>query len=350
MDRTKEFWSDIANRSNSFRQAGKLANVDGTTAQKYIKKFKLKLKGKPKNAPKNFDIDKVVENIKTFGSLRACARYMNCEPQVISKILDKHKIDYRTLIQDYQDIIAPDLRKNILKVDSKNGIIISADYHSPFNSNLWLDRMLKLAKKRDINRLVIGGDFCDFDRLSWWVKRSNSEDLAVPLEKELSYTENILERLDEVFDEIYFLGGNHWLRLMQNITFSISMRRLMGLLDRKDNNNYHFSENYQWLLIDNRLRVTHPFKSRKLDGTLARDIGILHPDQIMIIAHRHRYFSGFTPDGRPSVELGWMGDVNRMQYVQHVDSSYYNWVNGFCVWQDNVLENLCEYNYNWKNL
>ena len=60
--------------------------------------------------------------------------------------------------------------------------------------------------------------------------------------------------------------------------------------------------------------------------------------------------SGFTPDGRPMIEIGWMGDVNRMRYYQHIDTSYYNWVNGFAVYKDSVLQNLFEYNFDWKSL
>ena len=340
---------EVAKNCDSYYCVGFKMGLSTTTAMRRMRKYGMEL-GKGRKS-KDINVEDIFKGVKTFGNIRAYARSINVSQSFVVDRLRKHKIDYHTILQRYQNEIAPDLTSNILRVNSGDGIMIQADHHCPFLSLEWHYRALKYAKKHKIKKLVIGGDFFDFDRLSWWLKVANASDIAVELEEELSFSEMILNELNKQFNEIYFLGGNHWRnRLMSAMTYSIKTNRLFGLVGQKDNPNYHFSEHYDWLLIDDKLRVTHPRKARKLDGTLARDIAIKFPAQWVIVAHRHRVFSGFTPDGRPSTEIGWMGDTNRMCYYQHVDTSYYNWINGFCVWQDSTLKNLFEYNYDWKSL
>ena len=132
------------------------------------------------------------------------------------------------------------------------------------------------------------------------------------------------------------------------VSTTISNDRIMGLVGRKADSRYKVYGAFDWVLIDDKVRVTHPGKARKMDYTLARDLSILYPDQWLVVAHRHRVNEGFTPDGkRPFCEVGWMGDVDRMRYVQHVDSAYYRWVNSFCLYANGKLKNLTEYNYDW---
>jgi len=222
--------------------------------------------------------------------------------------------------------------------------------NSPFISMLWLNRLLSVAKKENIKQLVIGGDFGDIDRLSWWLRQKQAEDIAVKLDDELAFTEMILEKLFNWFERIDIIGGNHWLRLLGAVTFSVSAKRLMGLVGQKDNPKLHFHGLFNWLLIDNKVRVTHPAKARKLDWTLSRDLSQLHPGEWLVLAHRHRGLEGFTPDGRPMIELGWMGDAQCMRYITYTDSPYYLWNNGFAMWKDGVLKHYTEYNFNWREL
>jgi hypothetical protein len=178
----------------------------------------------------------------------------------------------------------------------------------------------------------------------------NAGDLAVSLEDEFSLAEMLLDKIDGQFDRIVILGGNHWLRLMENISFSMTSKRMLGLVGRKDDPKYSFIEHFDWVMIDNKLRVSHPRKSRKSDYTLARDMSIVHPNEWIAITHRHRVNDGFSPSGLPQFEIGWMGDTERMRYIQHVDGTYYQWLNGFAYYKNGVFHNLNEYNYDWKSL
>jgi len=331
----------------SISEIARRMGIDRGTVRNKMHKYGLKPKEKK---PLFSTVEEAIEGVKTFGSVRALARAKGCDHSTILEFLGKHKITVKDILADIQNDIAPELTGEIINLSSQGGVMIQSDHHCPFISLEWHERGIKYAKKFDIKKLVIGGDFLDFDRLSWWLRQVNAVDIAVSLEEELKFAEMIMGDLLNCFEEIYIVGGNHWRRLLNHITYSISNERLLRLIGIFDTDKIRFSHMYDWLLIDGKVRVTHPKHTRKLDGTLARDLALKYPDQWLVVAHRHRAMSGFTPDGRPMIEIGWMGDVNRMRYYQHIDTSYYNWVNGFAVYKDGILQNLFEYNFDWKSL
>lgn len=338
----EEFWRNVATKYHSAREAGRALGCHHTTIQTYLKKFGLNLLPKEVKIP---PIQELKELIKDYGGIRPVARYLKVSHSAIYGHLDQHGLTLGDVMQEYQQEIAPLVTRESIYGDA----IIIADCHNPFISLKWLDRVLYVAAKEHIHQLISAGDFFDFDRLSWWLQVMQAEDIAVKLEDELNLSEMVLERLEKQFTTIWMIGGNHWKRLLKKITYSISNKRLLGLVGRKDDPRYKDTGLFEWTLLDDKVRITHPAKARKLDYTLARDLSILHPSQWMLVAHRHRANEGFTPDGRPMWEIGWLGDVERMRYIQHVDSTYYNWINGFAFWKDGKLRNLTEFNYDWKD-
>ena len=282
------------------------------------------------------------------GGIRPAAESLGVHHSAIQGYLSTRKTNLADIMFEYQQQIAPHLLETREHIEGD--CIVSADYHSPFVSLDWLERLLEVSRKEGIKQLLIAGDFFDFDRLSWWLKMAQAEEMATKLDDEFAFSEMVLERLEEWFDKIYLLGGNHWRRLLKSITYTVSSDRLMGLVGRKNDKRYVNIEYFDWILIDKKVRVTHPAKARKLDYTLARDLSILFPNQWLVVAHRHRVNEGFTPDGRPMLEIGWMGDTNRMRYIQHVDSTYYRWINGFGVYKNGQLKNITEYNYDWDKI
>jgi len=301
--------------------------------------------GKIKSILAEMSDDEVKQLIKDAGGITAAARVLQVYRTNLCERLIRMGVTLDNIMYEKQQEIAPDLLEDQVKVEGD--CVITADYHSPFTSLQWLDRVVWVGKKEKIKQLLIVGDLFDFDRLSWWLKQSNAEDIAVSLEDELCFTEMIMEKLESQFNKIHLLGGNHWMRLLKALTFSISNKRILGLVGHKDDSKYITHGLFNWTLIDNKVRVTHPARARKLDYTLARDLSILHIDQWVLVAHRHRSNTGFSPDGRPIWEIGWLGDVERMRYVQYTDSTYYTWVNGFAFWKDGAMHNLTDFNYDW---
>lgn len=340
----------LARESNSKNELAKKLNVSWNCVDRILNKYDIQIGGTPKNAQIDIPLEEIKEGLKVFGSLRKFATHKGVSIFAVLNNLRRQGYDYQRLVAEIQNEIAPDITEDIINVDGDGGVLIMADNHCPFISLEWHNRAIKYARKYKIKKLVIGGDFWDFDRLSFWLRQANAIDMGVALEDELSFSEIIVNDLLNNFNEIYILGGNHWRRLLNHITYSIRNERLMRLAGFNDLKKVRFSTHYDWLLIDNKVRVTHPKHARKMDGTLARDIAIKNPNQWIVVTHRHRGMYGFTPDGRPMIEIGWLGDVNRMRYYQHIDTAYYNWVNGFAVYQNGILQNLFEYNFDWSSL
>ena len=343
VDQIKQYLEEGCSISEIARRMG----IDRKTVRNKMYKYGLKVK---KKKPLFNSVEEVLEGIKALGSVRAFARMKGCHHSTVLDFLGRRGITGKDILSSIQDGIAPKLSTDILNLSSEGGVMIQADHHCPFINLLWHERGMKYAKKFGIKKLVIGGDFLDFDRLSWWLRQVNAVDIAVGLEEELSFAEMIIQEYLNYFEEIYFIGGNHWDRLLKHITRSITNERLLRLVGVFDTERVKFARSHEWLLIDNKVRVTHPHSMRKVDGTLVRDIAIKYPDQWVVVSHRHRGTSMFTPDGRPAIEIGLMGDIERIRYYQRVDTTYYNWVNGFAVYKDGVLQNLFEYNFDWKSL
>jgi len=292
-------------------------------------------------------LEEIKDTIKIQGGLRPAARFYGVDHTTIADRLAIEGLCYQDLLFEYQQEIAPILTK---RESIMGDAVIIADCHCPFVSLKWINRAVHIGKSLGITQLISAGDFFDFDRLSYWVRLTKAEDTAVPLGDELAFSEGVLETLESQFTTIHMIGGNHWKRLLTNITFSVSTDRLMGLVGRKYDPRYHHTGLFEWTLLDNKIRITHPAKSRKLDYTLARDLSILYPEQWMVVAHRHRSNEGFTPDGRPMWEIGWMGDTDRMKYVTYVDSTYYKWINGMAYYKNGAFRALTEYNYDWEEV
>jgi len=339
----KAFWEQVSKKYTSQRTAGTGLGCEKTAVAKWMKHWGVEF------SPKKplLTSGEIIEGLKTFGGVRAFARNQRIDHSTVLDYIAKYNIDHHKLFQNWQDRIAPDQDKYLLK--PTGDAIIVADEHCPFTDLKWVKRAVAKGKELGITQLVEGGDITDFDRLSYWARVSNLTDYTVALEDEFTMLEEILAIYEEQFDKIWILPGNHWLRLLQNITGSVNSQRLLGLVGKFGDKRYHFSEFHHWLLLDDKVRVTHPMKARKADGTLAKDISILHPEQWIVVSHRHRGIEGFTPDGRPMLEIGWMADVKRMRYVQHRDSTYFQWVNGFGAYFKGKLMNYTEYNTLWPD-
>lgn len=346
----REYWEDISKKYPNTRQASLGEKMDFGTIKKYINKFKLRFIGSdehPKASIKNFSLEELKENIITYGGVNTAAIALGLKPESLYNKLKGEGISLDSIMYEYQQKISPEqYPQEMIKGDC----VITADFHCPAVSLKWVHRVIETGKMHNIKQLLIAGDFFDFDRLSYWLKQSNAEDTATPLEAELRLASMVLERLETQYDTIHFVGGNHWLRLLKHITFSVSSRRLLGLVSRSNDSRYKINEFFHWIMIDDKVRVTHPGKSRKSDYTLSRDLSYLHPDQWLVVAHRHRVNFGYTPNAIPMLEIGWMGDNERMRYIQHTDSTYYKWVNGFAYYKNGKLVPLMEDNFDWADI
>ena len=339
----KAYWENLLKEYHTLNGIAGVYKIDARTVSNIIKDLGIEV---PSQKQIHLGIDQLKELIWESGGIRKAAKILKCSHTSILSKLTRSGLSYNDILTEYQDKIAPDWSQQVTKV--YGDCMIAADFHIPFHSIIWVDRLIKIAQKENIKQIIIAGDFVDLDRLSFWITQSTAEDIAVKLEDEFAMAELVLDKMEEQFNKFYFIGGNHWLRLLKHITYSIKSKRLLGLVGRKDDRRYEFAELFDWLILNDKIRITHPRKGRKLDYTLARDISILFPEQTIIVTHRHRSLEGFTPSGSPMYEIGWMGDTNRMRYVYLTDSTYFRWINGFASCKNNIVRLYTEYNYDWE--
>ncbi len=339
----KEYWEEVCKHYTSIREASRELNLDRETVKKYMNKFNLSFSP----IVEKYNLEEMKNCIISCGGIKLAAQTLGVKPEAIKNKIYSSGTSLTEIMYEYQQKIAPIQKQAEMMTGD---CVITADYHCPFVSIKWVDRVVEVGKREKIKQLLIAGDFFDFDRLSWWLKAANAEDMAVPLDDELNLASMVLEKLEKQYSTIYFMGGNHWLRLLKNITFSVPSKKLLGLVNRANDSKYKINEYFDWILIDDKVRVTHPGKARRSDYTLSRDLSYIHPNQWLVVAHRHRVNDGFTPSGNPMLEIGWLGDTERMRYIQHTDSTYYNWVNGFCYYKNGILRNLTEFNTDWSEI
>ncbi len=252
-------------------------------------------------------------------------------------------------LQKIQNEIAPEWPGVHLPDDD---YMIIGCVHMPNPHLLWIQRMLAIAKMEKIRKLIIAGDLFDLEILSYWTALANKESISQSLEKEFSFAEEVLKEIEKQFDKIYILPGNHQERILQALKQSITNKRLLGLVNRGNDNRYEYIENYDWLIIgEDKLRVTHLRRRGGNDLTQAKKIAAKTHTPVGA-AGSHRYSEGTAADGiTPVIQIGAMMDMQRAGYKIKVDSANDDWTPSFLIYYKNGKYcSRTEHNYNWKKI
>jgi len=124
-----------------------------------------------------------------------------------------------------------------ISVKRKDKVLFMSDIHIPFHNKVALELAIEYALKEGITKVVLGGDIVDFKSISYWKNRERMD-----FKTELEEVRKFLYELRELFpiQEIYFIAGNHELRLERYLLthaeklFGIEELALENLLKLKD--------------------------------------------------------------------------------------------------------------------
>lgn len=117
-------------------------------------------------------------------------------PQTIRTFI-RHTNEYkeRQRLRRAIDYVAPQYTKaEVLPLDN---YIISSDWHIPFVSQEWMEKIIYASKKFQIKKIIIGGDFFDWYFFSFFDKR-NPE---LRLGQEIKVGEMVLDELEKHFEK-----------------------------------------------------------------------------------------------------------------------------------------------------
>jgi len=209
--------------------------------------------------------------------------------------------------------------------------MISCDYHAPYFSELWVNRMLCIADKFGIKKHIIVGDLLDCD----WAKYYYS-DTKSSLDREVKHTDPLFKALD-YFDMNYLLHGNHENRINRSTDGSVQARHLFHEYGKDVWDEKFRYSTYDKLNIGTDWMVVHPGSYSQIGGSVATRLAAKFQRHVLN-AHGHFVALRFGRSGKHmGIDLGGMFDKSKTEYINKKTTTHPFWNNGFCALKNNHI-------------
>ena len=231
--------------------------------------------------------------------------------------------------RELQEIINP-VYDNYFKLTGD--ACICSDNHIPSCDIKAHEYMIKKAIQylKPPRKIIIAGDFISFDALSFFARNTLLQEVKVA--DELKLADYILTIIEEAFEEIYIIPGNHMERFFKITRGAFDTDVLLSLMNRFNNKKYHITS-YGYCYLDN-IRVTHPNSYRQQKLSVANDLSLKHECPI-VNAHGHFFSIGKSKNGKHTIiDSGGLFDQERVKYTQMHDTTYPNWNQGFIIYKN----------------
>lgn len=206
-----------------------------------------------------------------------------------------------------------------------NNILVTSDYHIPFVSKEWFEKLIAYRDKHKVKHIIVAGDFMDC--MNWSAFKDMQP--ADTWEEEIGYVAEYLRILRDNFKKIYFLKGNHedrWIRATMGKGSMKLLFAMTGII------NGYTTTDADWLSLTNggkEWRVCHPKNyamkpiavPQRLLQTYMTNIASAHGHHC---AHQKDISGNFD-----LVELGGLFDQDNIFYKKYTSTSHPQWGNGF---------------------
>lgn len=225
--------------------------------------------------------------------------------------------------------------------------IVAADAHSPFTNEEIINLMLKVANHYGIKNFLHAGDFWNQDQFStWWVSK---EDM-VDFNKEVEYSNVLMNALVSGFSDVRFFLGSHDIRmwkLLYDQGKATAFDDIWQLLTAKKQIKI---SSYRYCDIGKEWRVSHPKNVVKIGGLSSIRLFAKH-HKSLIFGHGHWWGHEYAPDGiHHLIAPGCLVDKRKVPYKNIWDTSHNEWVTGFVVIFDGNKPILFSENTPWGKL
>jgi hypothetical protein len=218
-------------------------------------------------------------------------------------------------------------------------VMITADWHIPLYDPGYVNEMILTARRYGLRDLILAGDFFNFDALSAYDPKQHT----AGLENELYEATAVMRVLLESFDTIYYLWGNHDVRLHRALGFAIefreAMRMVFGILGDEALERVKFTNlDHMWVDVGDAYQwyICHPksYTSVPLSGAIKLSSKM---NAHVITAHSHHCAVGHGVDGQKVVaEIGGLFDKNKTAYLQRT-TNFPTWQQGYAFLLDGKL-------------
>ena len=263
--------------------------------------------------------------------------------------------------------------------------LVLPDIEMPFHHADFLNRVLDLAQKWNIRQCIMAGDLLHFDSLSGWEPNWTNENkggLSAEAEKrlidfamkmgskkqgefmdlignigikdeqdgasmELDTARKELHHIDQLFDRVDFVIGNHEGRLLRALQTTLNPNELLRLLDIK-NPRWRIAPFYYSKLETERgtYRIEHPKNSGKFSASRLASKYLTH----ILMAHSHQLNFTYDPSGTfYAIEMGCCVDETRLAYVGQRSNTSPTHMLGAVIVRDGIPW-LLHQNVDWKRL
>lgn len=208
--------------------------------------------------------------------------------------------------------------------------MVSCDYHAPYYSELWVNRLLAVAERYKVKRHIIIGDLFDCDFASHYPPKEGQAPRS--LDAEVAGNKPLIQALD-FFDEIVLVQGNHERRPGRLTDGVIQARHLLGLFGREVIERKFKLTAYDQVSVGDWLLV-HPKSYSQNSGAVAVRLAEKYHRNVCN-AHGHFTALRFDRSGRyAGVDMGGLFDIKKIAYISFQTTTHPAWNPGFGMFLD----------------
>ncbi len=232
-----------------------------------------------------------------------------------------------------------------LTVDAERWLYCS-DLHVPLHNRAYIERLMRVARGKNIDTLVIGGDLFDFASSS----KHPATEVQASLNDTLRIAGDVLVALAGVFARIVVLPGNHCRRIAKKLNEPLDFDALVHAALRGRCAAQFTITSRDYVYVGTRWLVGHPtFYEASGAAQLAR--AAIKERRHVIGAHTHLVSLQYTFDARHMVIYpGHMTDPDLTPYIAtgRALSRHAEWVNGFVSVEHDKPQLYCDDLVDWS--
>jgi hypothetical protein len=223
--------------------------------------------------------------------------------------------------------------------------LITCDYHSPYHSELWVNRALMIAEIFGLRKHIIAGDLFDMDFAKHWPKKEGEE--STELGMTIEQCKPIINML-KYFDETILIRGNHEDRITRMTEARIQARHIIQLISEEIWNKKFKYSYYDKLYIGKDWLVVHPKSYSQLSGSTAIRLAEKYHRHILN-AHGHFIAMRYDRSGKHmGIDIGGLFDIKKTAYMNLQTTTHPFWNEGFAVLKNNHVW-LFNKSTDWKH-
>lgn len=213
--------------------------------------------------------------------------------------------------------------------------MVVGDVHVPYTDWGFAQRVGMVAKKqfraKKNRRLIIGGDFFNFDAFSSYTAMVSTPSWR----EERDAAKAVMDEWLEVFSEIYYIMGNHDRRIQKFTLGAFDENDLLSLIGVSRER--VFMSGFGYCEVDchgQKYRITHPKNYSVQQLNVADTLAQKHQCHILSFHEHHLALGWDRYKNNLVINGGWLGDESQLAYVSLDDSKSPRMARGFAMLKD----------------